>query len=71
MLEETERKNRYERVLLLTVPRGLRLARGLADEIKQHVGHVEVRPIELDDPSDYGALFKQLVPIATGTCQRA
>jgi DNA-binding NtrC family response regulator len=65
LLEEPESKNRYERALLLTVPRGLRLARALADDMKQHVGEVEVRPIELDDPSDYGALFKQLVPIAT------
>lgn len=65
LLEERESKERYERAIVLTVPRGLRLARGLAEEMNEHVGEVEVRPIELNDPSDYGALFKQLVPIAT------
>lgn len=64
LLEEPECKGRYERAMLLTVPQGLRLAVGLADELKQHVSAVDLREIELNDPSDYGALFKQLAPLA-------
>ncbi len=65
LLDESGRKARYDRALLLTVPQGLGRARSLADAMNDHVGEVEVKVIELEDPSDYGALFKQLVPVAT------
>lgn len=56
----------YDRAIVLTVKRGLGPARGLAEEMRPHVAHVEVRSVALalDDPSDHAALFKGMAPIA-------
>ncbi|HSO32477.1 MAG TPA: sigma-54 dependent transcriptional regulator [Labilithrix sp.] len=63
LLEEAE--SDYDKALLLSVPTGLRRARELSEDMKRHVGEVEVRGVDLHDPSDYGALFKELTPLAT------
>src|SRR5215207_11040167 len=62
LLDETT--DTYHRAVLLTVPKGLARTRTLADDVRARVGDVEVRVVEVDDPSDYGALFAQLVPFA-------
>lgn len=64
LLEAPESRGRYDGAILLTMPRGLRLARSLAEEMKLHVGDVDVRSVEVDDPSDYAALFKEIAPLA-------
>ncbi len=64
LLDETERRARYQRAVILTVPRGRARAQALAIDMAAQVGTVDVREVALDDPSDYRALFKQLVPFA-------
>ncbi|MBL8613003.1 MAG: sigma-54-dependent Fis family transcriptional regulator, partial [Myxococcales bacterium] len=59
-----EPESRYERAVVLSVPRGARLARALAADARAHVPEVLVREVELDDPSDYAALFERLAPLA-------
>ncbi|AKU93677.1 Response regulator of zinc sigma-54-dependent two-component system [Labilithrix luteola] len=71
LLEDPTSTHRYDRALVLTVPKGLRPAEALAHDMKRHVGEVDVRAVSLDDPSDYAALFRQLAPLASeieGTC---
>jgi DNA-binding NtrC family response regulator len=63
LLEHTERNHRYHRALVLTVPRGEPRARALATEMQAHIPDVEVRTLELEDPSDYAALFAALTPL--------
>lgn len=63
LLEHTERRHRYQRALVLTVPRGEARAHGLAADMAEHVASVEVRTLPLEDPSDYAALFAQLSPL--------
>ena len=64
LLDQTPRRDAYHRALVLTVPDGLRRARALADDIKPQVGDVEVRAVDIADPSDHAALFAVLAPIA-------
>jgi DNA-binding NtrC family response regulator len=63
LLEHTERRHRYARALVLTVPRGEPRARALATEMAAHVPEVEVRALAVEDPSDYAALFAALTPL--------
>ncbi|MEZ4400885.1 MAG: sigma-54 dependent transcriptional regulator [Kofleriaceae bacterium] len=64
LLDETERRARYHRAIVLTVPRGLARATALASDMASQVGAVEVREIAVEDPSDYHALWQALVPLA-------
>ncbi|MEO8699917.1 MAG: sigma-54 dependent transcriptional regulator [Kofleriaceae bacterium] len=54
----------YQRAVLLTVPNGLARTQALADDLRAQVREVEIRVVEVDDPSDYAALFAQLGPLA-------
>ena len=63
LLDETPRRDAYQHALVLTVPNGVARARALADDMQAHVASVEVRTVELDDPSDYAALFAALGPL--------
>src|SRR5689334_10295657 len=63
LLDETPRREGYHRALLLTVPGGLARAHALAEDMKAHVGDVEVRVIPVEDPSDYAGLFGALRPL--------
>jgi DNA-binding NtrC family response regulator len=65
LLEHTEPRQRYQRAIVLTVPRGRAKAQALASDMAQHVPAIEVREVALDDPSDYNALFAELGPLAT------
>jgi len=62
LIDETDRRAHYHRAVILTVPRGHARAQALAAELASHVETVEIRDVALDDPSDYAALFAQLVP---------
>jgi DNA-binding NtrC family response regulator len=64
LLAETERARAYDQALVLSVPRGLSLARALAADMREHVREVDVRAIPLDDPSDHKELFAALAPLA-------
>src|SRR6185436_7574910 len=63
LLDETPRRDSYERALVLTVPGGQGRAHALAEEMKAQVGDVEVRVVPIDDPSDHAALFTALGPL--------
>jgi DNA-binding NtrC family response regulator len=63
LLDETLRREAYQRALVLTVPGGRARAHALADDMKAQVASVEVRAVELADPSDHGALFAALRPV--------
>ncbi len=65
-----EGAQRYERALVLTVVAGKAGAERLASELREHVADVEVRPVSLDDPSDYRKLFAELGPLASELAQR-
>jgi len=62
LLDET--RETYHRAVVLTVHQGLARSQALAEDMKAHVAEVEVRVVDVEDPSDYGALFAQLVPLA-------
>jgi len=62
-LEHQEDRGRYDRAFLLAGVNGVGPARELAREMRAHVGDVQLRAVELQDPSDYGALFRELTPI--------
>jgi DNA-binding NtrC family response regulator len=64
LLDETPRRDAYHRALVLTVSGGVGRARALADEMKAQVGEIEVRAVDVADPSDHAALFAVLAPIA-------
>ncbi len=64
LLEQPESKNRYASAIVFTTARGRRSANALATEMKEHVRDVEVRTIDVEDPSDHGALFERLAPVA-------
>src|SRR5262245_47220436 len=64
LVDETPRRDGYDHVLVLTVPAGLARARELAEDLKPRIRSVEVRAVDIDDPSDYAALFAALAPLA-------
>lgn len=68
LLEESD--GTYDAAFVLTVPKGARLARALAEEMGAHVGRVDVVPVELEDPSDYGALFTRVAPVCERIAER-
>jgi two-component system response regulator AtoC len=66
LLDETDRRHRYQRALVLTIPRGRARADQLAADMRaEHVPAVDVREVAVDDPTDHAALFRALVPIAS------
>jgi DNA-binding NtrC family response regulator len=55
----------YDRAFLVAGVNGVGPARELAREMRAHVADVQLRAVELQDPSDYGGLFRELGPIVT------
>ncbi|MFV8754852.1 RNA repair transcriptional activator RtcR family protein [Nannocystaceae bacterium ST9] len=53
---------RYERVVLLCIPRSREPSEQLATELREQVARVELRELAVDDPSDYAQLFAALGP---------
>src|SRR5262245_16029605 len=64
LLDETPRRDAYQHAVVLTVPGGLARAQALAGDMKLQVASVEVRVVDVEDPSDYAALFAALGPVA-------
>jgi two-component system, NtrC family, response regulator AtoC len=64
LLEDPARTQRYDRALVLSVPKGMRLAQTLADDMRPHTTVCETREVAVEDPSDYAALFKQVGAVA-------
>ncbi|HSK05160.1 MAG TPA: sigma-54 dependent transcriptional regulator [Kofleriaceae bacterium] len=62
LLDET--RDTYGRALVLTVRSGLARSHALAGELRERVADVEVRVVDVEDPSDYAALFARLAPLA-------
>jgi len=55
----------YDAAWVLSVPSGEKPARALAKAMNERITAVEVRVTEVDDPSDYGKLFRALGPIVS------
>jgi two-component system, NtrC family, response regulator AtoC len=53
----------YDRLLVLTTPAALRGARALVREADPRVGRIDLRLLDVDDPSDHAALFDALRPV--------
>jgi two-component system, NtrC family, response regulator AtoC len=62
LLDQDE--SRYDALWILTVPAGEKPAEKLAGVARVKVPHVEVRALEIDDPSDYAKLFRVVGPVA-------
>jgi DNA-binding NtrC family response regulator len=62
LLDET--RDTYGRALVLTVRSGLARSHALAGELRERALDVEVRVVDVEDPSDHAALFAQLAPLA-------
>jgi DNA-binding NtrC family response regulator len=58
LIEQEE--SRYDEVLLLSIGQGHAGADQLAAEMRRRVSEVEVRPVAVEDPSDYKQLFRAL-----------
>jgi DNA-binding NtrC family response regulator len=53
---------RYARVVLLCIPRSREPTEQLAAELREQIAKVELRELDVDDPSDYAQLFAALGP---------
>jgi two-component system response regulator AtoC len=62
-LLEVEGARRYDRLLVLVPQGGLPGARRLQEEASGKVGRVELRSVDLLDPSDYAELFSTVSPV--------
>jgi DNA-binding NtrC family response regulator len=60
LLEQEE--SRYDAIQILSIPAGEEPARALADRAGRHAPRVDLRLIDVDDPSDYAKLFRALGP---------
>src|SRR5690349_15121163 len=61
LLEQEE--SRYDAIRILTIPAGVTPARALVRAARDHAADVELRVVGVDDPSDYGKLFRALGPV--------
>src|SRR5262249_5490770 len=59
-----QRESCYDRALLLTLPGASADAEDLAREMQERVPDVEVRTVDVDDPSNYAALLEQITRLA-------
>ena len=60
LLEQDE--SRYDAVWILSIPAGEEPSRALVDKARQRAAQVELRVLEVDDPSNYAKLFRALGP---------
>ncbi len=58
-----QEESRYDAAWILTVPAGEKPAERLANAVRERVARVEVRPLEIDDPSDYKQIFRVVRPL--------
>jgi DNA-binding NtrC family response regulator len=62
-LEQEECRGAYDRCLLLAGRNGVGPARELERELRARVPEVELRAVDVRDPSDHAALFRELTPV--------
>ena len=65
LLEQPEFAERYAAVWVLTTPGAQAATRPLVRELARRVAQVELRVLEVGDPSDYAQLFAALGPVCT------
>jgi DNA-binding NtrC family response regulator len=53
---------RYARVVLLCIPRSREASEPLVTELREQIAKVDLRELDVDDPSDYAQLFAALGP---------
>ena len=63
LLDQDE--SRYDALWILTVPAGEKPAAALVRAASDKALRVELRALEVDDPSDYAKLFRAVGPVAT------
>lgn len=65
LLEQTQAKARYHSAWVLTTPSGQTGAAALCEQMRQHIEHVELKVLDIDDPTDHHKLFVALAPLVT------
>ncbi|MCB9741400.1 MAG: sigma 54-interacting transcriptional regulator [Alphaproteobacteria bacterium] len=63
LLEQPESEGRYAQVVLLSIPSGLDGARELAERVRARGPRVRLQVVDVRDPSDHAALFRELGPL--------
>jgi len=64
LVRQEESKDRYDAALVLSIPSGAERSTALLNDLKPFVKHVELRVVDVDDPSDHAQLFHGLAGIA-------
>jgi two-component system response regulator AtoC len=70
LLEQEESRGRYDAAWILTTPAGEGPTRTHFANLAPHVPHLTLKTLAVDDPSDYGQLFRALGPL-TGDLKQA
>jgi DNA-binding NtrC family response regulator len=65
LLEQPESLDRYACAWVLTTPSAARPTQALVRELAARVPRVELRTLEVEDPSDYGQVFRALGPLCS------
>ncbi|MGK4002195.1 sigma-54 dependent transcriptional regulator [Sorangium sp. So ce1036] len=68
LLDQDE--SRYDAIVILTIPAGEAPSRALAERARARAPRVELRVVDVDDPSDHAKLFRAVGPLA-GQLKRA
>ncbi|WP_437631913.1 sigma-54 interaction domain-containing protein [Sorangium sp. So ce854] len=59
-----QEESRYDAIVVLTIPAGEAPSRALVERARGRAPRVELRVVDVDDPSDYAKLFRALGPLA-------
>ncbi|MFO0578765.1 MAG: sigma-54 dependent transcriptional regulator [Polyangia bacterium] len=65
LLEQPESCERYACIWVLSTPSALRPTQALVRELAGHAPRIELRTLEVEDPSDYGQVFRALGPLCS------
>jgi two-component system, NtrC family, response regulator AtoC len=68
-LSQPESLAQYQQAIVLAGSTNSEAAQNLVEDMSHYVPSVELCPLHLEDPSDYAALFLQLVPLVTELSQ--
>jgi two-component system, NtrC family, response regulator AtoC len=68
-LSQPESLAQYQQAIVLAGSTNPEAAQNLIEDMSHYVPSVELCPLHLEDPSDYAALFLQLVPLVTELSQ--
>ncbi len=66
-----EQRDRYDHAIVLSLQSGRYLASQLVDELREYIRDVEIRLVDLADPSDYEAVFAQTKAITADLQRRS